>query len=102
MTYSVLGSELDVDVIGDFVAKDDVIRVAASAFGGGMKKGAAIQSSQFRIGAGMTSSSDRFVYNSTNGFLLYDADGTGTKSDTVAIARLIGAPVITAAQIIVF
>ena len=92
------------DNIADFkVAESDIIQVSAAGFGGGLIVGA-LATSQFISGAGITSannSSQRFVYNTTNGALFYDADGNGLGSNAVQIATLTGLPAITASNIVV-
>ena len=45
--------------------------------------------------------SDRIIYNTTNGNLYYDADGTGGGSTATLFATLAGAPVITASDIFI-
>lgn len=53
--------------------------ISAAQFGGGLTIGSAIDSSQFRIGAGATTATTadhRFIYNSTNGALFFDPEGT--------------------------
>jgi Ca2+-binding RTX toxin-like protein len=68
-----------IDSITDFRVIDDTLVVSASQFGGGLTVGTAIDSSQFLIGAGATTATTadhRFIYNSTNGALFFDPDGT--------------------------
>jgi len=89
------GSELDrfvlnapgtgLDLITDFRVVDDTLVISAAQFGGGLTIGAAIDSSQFRIGAGArtaTTTDHRFIYNSTNGALFFDPDGTNAIAAT--------------------
>lgn len=65
----------NVDVIGDFSAVDDTIRLDDAIFSaitlGALGAGA------FTIGTAATTSSHRIVYNQTTGQLYYDADGAG-------------------------
>jgi hypothetical protein len=90
------------DTIADFkVAESDKIQVSAAGFGGGLVVGT-LTASQFISGAGITaanSSSQRFIYNSTNGALFYDADGNGLGSSAVQLATLTGLPAITNSHI---
>ncbi|AFZ33633.1 Na-Ca exchanger/integrin-beta4 [Stanieria cyanosphaera PCC 7437] len=65
------------DTIVDFVVADDTIEVAAS-FGGGLIAGSSIGSNEFVIGSTALSSSDRFGYDTSNGLLWFDVDGTGS------------------------
>jgi Ca2+-binding RTX toxin-like protein len=87
------------DIIADFVAKDDSIRISAAGFGGGLTAGRAISAAQFRLGSIAADASDRFIYNN-NGALFFDVDGAGGAAQ-VQIATLIGAPTITTADIII-
>jgi Ca2+-binding RTX toxin-like protein len=90
------------DNIKDFkVAELDIIQVSAAGFAGGLVVGT-LTASQFISGAGITSansSSQRFIYNTTNGALFYDADGNGVGSSALQIATLTGLPAITASHI---
>mgnify|MGYP000869276739 CR=1 FL=1 len=45
----------------------------------------------FNLGSAATQSDDRIIYNTTNGFLYYDADGTG-KAAAIQIAILSNKP----------
>jgi serralysin len=69
-----------VDRITDFNQQQrDNIQVLARYDGfvdGGLTTGVLLDS-QFVIGASAADSSDRFIYNSTNGNLFYDSDGIG-------------------------
>ncbi|MGF1987811.1 MAG: calcium-binding protein [Nostoc sp. ZfuVER08] len=71
-----------IDRITDFNVINDTIAVSAAGFGGGLVAGGAIAANQFIIGSGVTTSSQRFIYNQSNGSLFFDQDGTG------AIARI--------------
>jgi Ca2+-binding RTX toxin-like protein len=90
------------DNIKDFkVAELDIIQVSASGFAGGLVVGT-LAATQFISGAGITSATDslqRFIYNTTNGALFYDADGNGTGSSALQIATLTGLPVINSSHI---
>jgi Ca2+-binding RTX toxin-like protein len=90
------------DNIKDFkVAELDIIQVSAAGFGGGLVVGN-LDVSQFISGAGITSansSSQRFIYNTTNGALFYDADGNAVGSSAVQIATLTGLPAINNSHI---
>jgi Ca2+-binding RTX toxin-like protein len=52
--------------------------VSASGFGGGLVAGDLISSAQFILGTAATNASQRFIYNSTSGALLFDSDGNGS------------------------
>ncbi|MDV2998799.1 MAG: hypothetical protein N5P05_000405 [Chroococcopsis gigantea SAG 12.99] len=69
-----------VDYISDFNVSDDAFVVYASEFGAGLTIGSFINANQFYGGAGATKAKTvdhRFIYNSTNGALFFDPDGTG-------------------------
>lgn len=96
------------DTIRNFVADGDgdsrdLIVISANDFGGGLisvteeTPGGSITilaAEQFTIGTGATDASDRFIYNSTNGALFFDIDGTGSTAAAL-LATLTGAPAIT-------
>lgn len=100
------------DTIKNFVASGDsesrdLIVISASGFGGGLIAGDedthggydVLASEQFTIGTNAVDASDRFIYNSTNGALLFDIDGTGNAA-AVPLATLTGAPAITNSNIV--
>ncbi|MEH2281812.1 MAG: hypothetical protein V7K90_10875 [Nostoc sp.] len=66
-----------IDRITDFSVLDDTIVVSAAGFGGGLVAGAAIAANKFAIGTAATTNSQRFIYNTGNGSLFFDQDGTG-------------------------
>ncbi|MBD2042888.1 calcium-binding protein [Microcoleus sp. FACHB-672] len=81
------------DSITDFSwGQGDKIALSDSGFGGslttttGVTPGSLL-SSQFRTGAGATTSNHRVIYNSSTGALFFDADGTGAAAQ-VQIASL--------------
>ena len=51
--------------------------VSASGFDGGLTANANLTTAQFRLGSTANSASQRFIYNSANGALLFDQDGNG-------------------------
>jgi Ca2+-binding RTX toxin-like protein len=69
------------DTITDFNVSQDFIQVSAVGFGGGLTTGTLVAGSPlFLSGAGITSatnSTQRFIYNTTNGGLWFDVDGVG-------------------------
>ncbi|AFZ33690.1 hypothetical protein Sta7437_0068 [Stanieria cyanosphaera PCC 7437] len=71
-------SKEGIDTITDFNVSQDLIKVSGHKFGGGLVAGDVIDPSQFRIGSAAADSSDRFIYNSSNGALWFDADGNGS------------------------
>ena len=73
------------DTITDFSVTDDRIEVRRSNFG--FLPIGVLAPNNFTTGSGASSANDRFIYNSNNGNLLYDSDGTGANSP-VTIASL--------------
>jgi Ca2+-binding RTX toxin-like protein len=80
------------DIIGDFAAGDK-LQILASDFGGGLSAGTVLLSSQLRVGADAVTTNtvdQRFVFNSTNGDLFFDADGIASVYDPLKIGTLNG------------
>jgi Ca2+-binding RTX toxin-like protein len=86
------------DTITDFNVVDDTLLVSAAGFGGNLKAGAVIKADQFTLGTVALGTADRFIYNSSTGNLLFDADGTGSLA-ALQIATLTGSPSLTNADI---
>ncbi len=72
---AVLGST-NVDRIVDFRVVDDVIHLARAVFNK-LPPGSTLAVDAFFKGAAAQDAEDRIVYNSANGALFYDADGSG-------------------------
>ena len=89
----------NVDRIGDFVAADDTILLDDAVFTG-LALGA-LDADAFVIGTQAADASDRIIYNSATGALLFDADGSGGASAAVQFATLDGAPFIAASDFMV-
>ncbi|WP_413175482.1 FG-GAP-like repeat-containing protein [Anabaena azotica] len=92
-----------IDTIQDFTVGEDKIRISASGFSNALSIGT-LASSAFLSGAGITTASDTFqrlIYNSTNGALFFDADGSVNAFSAIQIATLSGVPALTAASITV-
>jgi serralysin len=86
-----------IDTISDFTF-DDRIGIFASGFGGGLSAGTALDVAQLlsvTSGSAATNTSQRFIYNSTNGGLFFDLDGNGA-SAAVQFATLSSQPTLTA------
>jgi Ca2+-binding RTX toxin-like protein len=66
------------DRLFDFDPVSDVITVSASGFGGNLTPNSFLTTAQFYRGAAAVDSSDRFIYNSNDGRLYFDLDGTGS------------------------
>ncbi len=74
-----------IDTISDFVVGTDTIGISAAGFGGGLSAGVSITLAQILTvssGSAATSSSQRFIYNSTTGGLFFDVDGNGGTAAT--------------------
>lgn len=82
------------DTIQDFVVADDTLQFLASAFN-------QVPGGTVNLVSGSnptaTTTQSVFLYNTTTGFLSYDADGTAS-GGAVVIANLIGAPALTPAD----
>jgi Ca2+-binding RTX toxin-like protein len=72
------------DTITDFSVADDVIVLSLEPtspglnfMDGNLTADAFITADQFHVGAAAADASDRLIYNTTNGQLWFDADGTG-------------------------
>jgi Ca2+-binding RTX toxin-like protein len=92
------------DTIMGFDYIGDEIVISAAGFGGGLASGDFITSEQFLYRAGSsspTSPSQRFIYDVTEGNLYFDADGSGSQSQTQLIANLITKPILTSNDIVV-
>ncbi|MBL1209971.1 MAG: calcium-binding protein, partial [Geminocystis sp. GBBB08] len=88
-----------VDLITDFNVIDDTIRVLGSGFGGGLVTGT-LSTNQFSVGSSATTSAQRFFYNSSNGGLFFDVDGSGATA-AVQFATLNTGLALTNADIVV-
>ena len=92
------------DRLEDFVSGTDVLQFDNSAFTGlGGAGQFATGDERFFAGPGATSghdASDRVIYNTSNGELHYDADGSGSGA-ALDIATLQGAPMLAATDIVV-
>ncbi|MBB3019556.1 Ca2+-binding RTX toxin-like protein [Microvirga lupini] len=84
--YTAPNGTTDVDVVRDFSVADDTIWLQNSVF---KEVGSAgrLKSALFRTGDEARDSTDRIIYDRDDGFLYYDADGTGA-IEQVAFAKL--------------
>ncbi|MBW4464707.1 MAG: cadherin domain-containing protein [Pegethrix bostrychoides GSE-TBD4-15B] len=85
------------DAIKDFSGKDDIIQVDRNGFSKSLNLGK-LRASQFHLGSSAQNSSDRFIYDRSNGNLFFDADGVGGSSQ-VPIARLSNRTALSASEI---
>ncbi|WP_229549362.1 calcium-binding protein [Nostoc sp. CHAB 5836] len=77
------------DTIYDFNATNELIQVSAYYFGGGLSTGS-LSATQFTIGTSVTTSEERFIYNSATGGLFFDSDGSASGFTQVKFAQLDG------------
>jgi RTX calcium-binding nonapeptide repeat (4 copies) len=86
-------SKTSTDNVGDFGAIDR-LQISASDFGGGLKANVALLSTQLRAGANTSTANtaaQRFIYNTTNGDLFFDVDGSAAAA-AIKIGNLSGNP----------
>jgi Ca2+-binding RTX toxin-like protein len=79
------------DNILDFEFGGDRLQISASTFGGGLTANASLLSTQLLLGSGVSTANDvsqRFIYNSSNGDLFFDADGSASVSMAIRIGNL--------------
>lgn len=88
----------NVDAINDYSVVDDTIQLAAAAFAG--LGAGALAGTAFTVGAGATTAAHRIIYNSANGQLLFDADGSNA-GGAVQIATLATGLAMTAGEFLV-
>lgn len=95
-------SRLNADLITDFVSGTDALLFSKKAFAGFASIGA-ISGAAFWSGDGVNAAhdaDDRLIYNSANGALWYDADGTGAIK-AVKVTTLAGGPDLAFADILI-
>jgi len=99
---SVLNAAINKDVITDFLAVNDTIRLDQTVFTKLTTLGA-LSSSLFRASTTGTAAdgNDYILYNTTTGALLYDLDGNGAGAAATQFATLAAKPSITAADFVV-
>ncbi|MEH2250422.1 MAG: calcium-binding protein [Nostoc sp.] len=76
-----------VDRLYDFNATNEIIRVSAAGFGGGLSIGS-LKTSQFTLGASATTNNQRFIYDNITGALFFDQDGSAGAFTKVQFAQL--------------
>ncbi len=86
------------DRITDFVTGNDKIQISAGGFGAGLSVGI-LAESQFAIGT-MTTTDQRFLYDTATGSLFFDSNGSAADGRT-RIATLTAQPSISANDIVI-
>ena len=93
------------DTITDF-GDDDILKITARTFGGGLKRGVELSATSAATGVLVTGSNPlslgsgaNFLYNTTNQLLSFDQDGVGSQFEAVAIAKLNGVSSLNTSQI---
>jgi serralysin len=84
---NVLNAKTNVDTITDFNVKDDTIRLENSAFRK-LRKTGKLKPDFLTIGSKAQDGNDYLVYNRKNGYLSYDADGSGSKYNAILFFKL--------------
>lgn len=95
----VLNQTATADTVADYTVVDDSIQLSKAVYTALGALGA-LSAAEFESGAGLTAAATaagRIVYNTTNGALYYDADGSGATA-AVLIATLTGAPTLVAGE----
>ncbi|WP_201832117.1 calcium-binding protein [Microvirga zambiensis] len=82
-----LNAKTNVDTIKDFNVKDDTIRLENSIFKK-LGKAGKLNPDFFTIGSKAQDGNDYLIYNKKNGYLSYDADGSGTKYKAILFFKL--------------
>ncbi len=98
-----LNPATNVDIISDFNVTDDTIRLENAIFSQFAATGA-IGADTFVSGAGAVAldGNDYLIYDTANGTLYYDADGTGAGAGAqIAFASLTGIPALTSGDFVI-
>ena len=98
-TFSFQSAPNGPDEITDFVSGTDLIRILASGFGGGLVEGGMVS---LVSGSDPTASdaSGQFLYDTDDGRLFWDADGTGGDA-AVLLATFSNLPTLTVTDFVV-
>jgi len=85
---------------GNILSSDDRFQITAAAFGGGLVAGA-LAANQFITRADNLAqdADDRFIFNTTDRTLWFDADGSGAGA-AIMVADLQAGAIVTAADIL--
>ena len=73
-------SSSNVDTITDFSVRSDTIVLSTAIFKGVGAAGRDMKASAFWTGTAAQDTNDRIIYNKATGSVLYDPDGTGSRS----------------------
>lgn len=91
------------DTITDFASGTDIFLFTAANIGTGLATGGAdtgtLDASRFVAGADFTNDTQRFLFNTADNTLYYDADGSGAAEAAVALALLENGGAMAAADI---
>jgi serralysin len=99
---SALDATYNVDEITDFVSGTDKIELDDAIFTGLLV--GALSAGNFNSGAGLTAAADaddRLVYDTTSGFLYFDADGVGGAAAAVQFAELSNLAALSASDFVI-
>jgi Ca2+-binding RTX toxin-like protein len=97
-TFVLQPASIDRDAVRDFEHGLDRLQISASLFGAGLQAGALSDDMFAANSTGVArDANDRFVYNTTNGVLYFDSNGSAS-GGRVAIATLAGVPQLTASD----
>jgi Ca2+-binding RTX toxin-like protein len=83
---SALDGTANVDEITDFDVAEDTIQLSSTVFTA-IAPGP-LSADAFRLAGQTADTEDRIIYNASTGYLLYDADGSGTAATAIRFARL--------------
>ena len=73
------------DIISDFSVEEDLLKFSGDSFSNDLIAGEAINFEQFTTDVAATTIEQRFIYNSQNGDLFYDADGSGESGQQLVV-----------------
>ena len=85
---SVAPSSTNIDTIRDFNVAADTIQLENGVFTALQATPGTLNADAFHIGTAAADAEDRIVYNSTNGGLYYDVDGTGSQGKVLVASML--------------
>ena len=97
-TFVLANTAADSDYVRDFVSGLDHLEISVATFGGGLAAGS-LDPSQFVVNSTGRAgdANDRFIYDSANGRLYFDSNGTAS-GGSQQIAAMTGIPTLTASD----